>query len=97
MKAATLAPMLALAALWSSAGFGLGVLYFMTLRRSIDLYAGHGSRLVPAILTLGRFAAAVGFLGFAASYGALPLLTGFLGFLLARSAALRAAMSGQTR
>ena len=45
--------------------------------------------LVPAILTLGRFAAAVAFLGFAASHGALPLLTGFLGFLLARSAALR--------
>ncbi len=57
----------------------------------------NGSRLVPALLTLGRFAAAAGFLGVAASSGALPLLTGFLGFLLARAAALRAAMPGQTR
>lgn len=97
MTADALALMLALAALWGSAGFGLGLLYFMTLRRSVDLYAEHGSRLVPAILTLGRFAAAAGFLGVAASYGVLPLLTGFFGFLLARSATLRAAMRRQTQ
>jgi len=97
MTADALAPMLTLAAAWSAAGFGFGLLYFMTLRRSIDLYAEHRSRLVPIILTLGRLAAAIGFLGFAASYGALPLLTGFLGFLLARSATLRAAMRRQTQ
>ena len=96
MTADALAPMLALAAVWSAAGFGFGLLYFATLRRSVDLYAEHRGRLVPALLTLGRFAAAAAFLGFAVSHGALPLLTGFLGFLLARSAALRRAMRRQT-
>ena len=89
MTAEALTPMLALAAAWSAAGFGFGLLYFATLRRSTNLYAERGSRLVLAVLALGRFAAAIGFLGFAASHGTLPLLTGFLGFLLARSAALR--------
>jgi hypothetical protein len=97
MTAEALAPMLALAALWSSAGFSLALLYFMTLRHSVDLYTERGGRLVPIILALGRFAAAAGFLGLAASHGALPLLTCFLGFLVARSAALRAAMRRQTQ
>ena len=97
MTAEALAPMLALAALWSAAGFGLGLLYFITLRRGVDLYTERGGRLVPVLLAFGRVTAAAGFLGLAASHGVLPLMTGFLGFLVARSATVRAAMRRQTQ
>ena len=71
------------------AGFAFGLAYFVVLRQTVELYAaGHG-RLVPAVLTLGRLAAAVLFLAVAASIGALPLLASFIGFLLARAVALR--------
>ena len=72
------------------AGFAFGRAYFILLRRTVDFFAaGHG-RLVPAVLTFGRLGAAILFLTIAAKSGALPLLGGFMGFLLARAAALRA-------
>jgi hypothetical protein len=46
--------------------------------------------VMPAALTLGRFAAAALFFAAAARWGALPLLSAFLGFLSARGVTLRA-------
>jgi hypothetical protein len=70
------------------AGLAFGFAYFAVLRRTVDLYAaGHGL-FVPAVLTLGRFATAILFLGIAARIGALPLLSAFVGFLVARTFAL---------
>jgi hypothetical protein len=42
---------------------------------------------------LGRILGAILFLGLVAQLGSLPLLSAFLGFLLARTLALRAARS----
>ena len=72
------------------AGFAFGLAYFIMLRRTVDLFATGRSRLMPAVLTVGRLGAAILFLTIAAKSGALPLLGGFMGFLLARAAALRA-------
>ena len=72
------------------AGFAFGLAYFIMLRRTVDLFATGRSRLMPAVLTVGRLGAAILFLAIAAKSGALPLLGGFMGFLLARAAALRA-------
>jgi hypothetical protein len=82
---------LAFASIWAAAGFGFGVIYFAALRRSAELYRARGARLVPIALTLGRIAGAILFFGLAVRFGALPPLTALLGFLLARSFALRAA------
>ena len=49
----------------------------------------------PLALTLGRIAAAVAFLGFAAKFGAAPLLAAFLGFLLARAAGVARGAEGR--
>jgi hypothetical protein len=72
------------------AGLALGACYFAALRRTVALFAtGRGCR--AAALTLGRLAGAIIFFGLAARLGALPLLSSFLGLLLARMLALRSA------
>lgn len=71
------------------AGMVAGQAYFAALRQSLAGLAA-GSRLSPVLLTLGRFAGVALFLSAAAWVGALPLLGAFLGFLVARSIALRA-------
>ena len=72
------------------AGVVVGLVHFAALWRSIELYsAGRGQ--LAAALTLGRIAGTIVFLGLAARFGALPLLSSFLGFLLARTLALRVA------
>jgi N-ATPase, AtpR subunit len=90
MTAGLLASSSALTGIASLAGAGLGAGYFWALRRTTSLYAAGGGMLLPALLTLGRMAAAV--LGFtlAAKAGAAPLLAAAAGFLAARSLALRA-------
>jgi N-ATPase, AtpR subunit len=75
---------------WAAAGFGLGLAYFAALRRSVDCFAG-GNRIAPALLTLGRIAGIAVLLGLSATVGALPLLLAFLGFLGARTLAVRTA------
>jgi hypothetical protein len=80
----------AFASLWIIAGFGFGLCYFAALRRTIESCGGGRLRFVPAALTLGRIAAAIVFFGLAVRFGSLPLLTAFLGFLMARWHALRA-------
>jgi len=82
--------------LWFPAGFalaglGFGLAYFAALRRTVDLYVAGHSRFLATALTIGRLVAAVLFCGFAARFGALSLLVALLGFLAARSLALRAA------
>lgn len=69
--------------------FGLG--YFRLVRWSVSQFSNGGHWLAPTVLTLGRIAAAVGLLALAAQLGAGPLLGAFIGFLLARTIALRGA------
>lgn len=71
-------------------GLVFGLAYFMVLRLSAVLY-GAGRRLAPSALTLGRIVGAILFLGPVAQLGSLPLLSAFLGFLLARTVVLRTA------
>jgi hypothetical protein len=73
----------------SAAGLFFGLLYFAALRRAVAFDAAASGRLLPAALAALRFAAAAIFLFFAARLGALPLLTAFFGFLVARTLALR--------
>ncbi len=73
-------------------GFAFGLVYFAALRRTATLIVA-GSRVFALALTLGRIGAAILFLGLAAKLGAASLLAAFLGFLLARMVALRAARS----
>lgn len=80
----------ALAAGWMLGGLVFGLAYFAALHRTVDIFGGGQGHLLPTALTLCRLAAAILFLGLAARFGALPLLTAFLGFLLARALALRA-------
>jgi len=82
---------LALASAWAVAGFGFGLGYFAAVRRTVGFYGAGGRALVPLALTLGRIAGAIVMFGCAARFGALPLLAAFVGFLLARTLALRAA------
>jgi hypothetical protein len=78
MIAPALIPGIAVVASFVFTGLAFGLAYFAVLRRTVDLHsAGHG-----------RFA--ILFLGVAARVGTLPLLSSFIGFLLARALALRA-------
>jgi hypothetical protein len=72
-------------------GLALGLVYFQALRLTADLLAGGGGWLGPAGLTLARIVGAIIVLTFMARLGAMPLLAGFLGFLLVRMIALRSA------
>jgi hypothetical protein len=82
-------PAIAIIAFFAFAGLAFGLVYFVVLRRTVYLNAAGYGRLVPTVLTLGRLVAAILFLGVAARVGALPLLSSFMGFLLARALALR--------
>jgi len=82
---------LSLAAAWMLSGLVFGLAYFTALRWTVEVFVDGEGRLLPAVQTLGRLVAAVLFLGLATRFGALPLLTAFLGFLLARALALRVA------
>ena len=73
------------------AGLVVGLVHFAALRRTVDLYSAGRGRLAAAALTLGRIAGTIVFFCLAAKLGALPLLSSFLGFLLARTLALHAA------
>jgi hypothetical protein len=72
------------------AGLLIGLLYFAALKRSVTLFVGGKGWPGPLALTLGRIAAAASFLFVTAKLGAEPLLSGFVGFLMARAIALRA-------
>jgi N-ATPase, AtpR subunit len=74
-----------------AAGFGLGLAYFATLRRTVVIFASGRGWLGLLGLTLGRIAAAVLFLAVAAKLGAATLIAALGGLLLARTIAVRAA------
>jgi F1-F0 ATPase (N-ATPase) AtpR subunit len=71
-------------------GLGVGLIHFAALQRTVKLYSIGLVRQAVA-LTLGRVAGTIVFFGCAARLGALPLLALFLGFLVARTLALRTA------
>ncbi len=73
----------------SAAGLLFGLGYFAALRRALAFDAAGRSRLPAIALWALRFAAAALFLFSAAWLGALPLVAAFVGFLAARTIALR--------
>lgn len=73
------------------AGLVFGFIYFAALRRTVQLFTEGRTWFGPLALTLGRVGAAVVFLGLVAQFGAVSLLAVFIGFLLARTVALRVA------
>jgi hypothetical protein len=75
----------------AAVGFGLGLAYFATLRRTVVMYATGRGWFGLLALTLGRIGAAVLFLAAAAKLGAATLIAALCGFLLARTIAVRAA------
>ncbi len=81
-------PLLA-AALALVLGFGVGVVHFASLRRVTALYLEGGPLARTIALQLGRLVLLGGLLVGLAMAGALPLLAGALGVLLARQAVLR--------
>jgi hypothetical protein len=81
----------ALLAASAAAGIVFGRLYFDALRRSVAAYASTAGRARSVALTIGRIVCAVAFFAVASRLGALPLLLALLGFLAARSLALRTA------
>ena len=72
-------------------GLVFGLVYFAALLRTVELYTKGRSGFTMIALTLGRIAVAIAFFSLAARLGASPLLSSFLGFLLARMLALRVA------
>ena len=79
---------LVLASVMALSGLAYGLAYFQMLRRTADLVVGGCGWLGPAGLTLSRIAGAVVLLSFMTGLGAVPLLAGFLGFLVARAIGL---------
>jgi hypothetical protein len=67
--------------------FGLG--YFYVLKRSVTLLLQPGNRSLGIALTLGRLILAALLLWQAAHLGAMALLSGLAGFVVARFIALR--------
>jgi N-ATPase, AtpR subunit len=92
MTGPSLAAAVAIGSGAAAAGLLLGCAQFAALRRTVELY-GAGRRLAPSALTLSRLSGTIVFFGLIAQLGPLPLLSAFLGFLLARRLALRAVRS----
>jgi hypothetical protein len=80
--------------LMAAAGLASGLMYFASLKRSVNLLVIGKGWLGPVVLALGRITAAVACLFVAAKLGAAPLLAAFIGFMLARALALRAERKG---
>ena len=89
------------ASLFAAAGLVFGYGYFVSLRRTVDLYAVHRAWRRPLLWVLARVVAAALFFAVAARWstagfgpparpwGALPLLAAVAGFLIARQLAVR--------
>ena len=72
------------------AGLVFGLTYFAVMKRTVALFVRSDGWVQPLALTLARIGAVVVFLFLAAKLGAAPLLAAFIGFLIARTLALRA-------
>lgn len=73
------------------AGFVFGLAYFHAVRVTAQHLAERKGWLVPSILIAGRLGGAIILMFYLAKLGAMPLLSGFLGFLVARAFATRPA------
>jgi hypothetical protein len=74
------------AVLYGSLGLGLGILQFASLRENVRLYVEGCTRARAVLLHVARLAfAALGWLGLARLGGALALVSGLVGFLVARA------------
>jgi len=82
-----------LAATMAFIGFALGLVYFAALRRTVALFAARRGWFAPVALTLGRIGVAIIVLVLAVKLGAASLLATFVGFLLARTMAIRTTRS----
>jgi F1F0 ATPase subunit 2 len=71
-------------------GFALGLGYFASLRWTVRLFAEQRRWLGPVLLTVGRMVAAIVLLAAMAKIGVVAALAAFVGFWLARYAAVRA-------
>ena len=89
MRVASDLAAVAVVAGFAAVGVAGGLGYFAMLRESTARLVVGTGRLGAVVLTLGRLAAISALLAFAASRGAMPLLAAFLGFLVARTLALR--------
>ncbi|WP_319775346.1 ATP synthase subunit I [Breoghania sp.] len=70
-------------------GLAAGALHFASLKRVVELYTGGGPIGPTLALHIARFALIVAVLVLLALIGALPLLSGALGILIARALVLR--------
>jgi F1F0 ATPase subunit 2 len=77
--------------LLAAAGFLLGIAYFASLRRGVELAVARSAWSPYMLLALARIAATALFFTFAARWGVPSLLAPFAGFLAARQLAVRAA------
>ena len=73
------------------AGFAMGLAYFASLRRGVQLSIVSHAWLQYMLWALARTAAAALFFTFAMRWGAPALLAAFAGFLIARQLAVRGA------
>jgi len=81
--------------LFGSAGFALGIAHFVTLRANVRLYVAPGPVWQAIALNLLRIGMTVAAFATAAVFGgAIAVLAGLAGFLLARTVLVRAAWSG---
>ena len=78
-------------ALWLAAGIALGAVYLWLVARTVAALTGSGGKAPAALWLVLRMALAVGAFWVAATEGALPVLVMLLGFLIARTVAIRRA------
>ena len=79
---------------WLAAGALLGAAYLALIARSVAAIGSRAGWRAVALPAALRGILAVAALGFAAQYGALPLVLMLGGFLLARTVVLRRAREG---
>ncbi len=77
------------AAIGFAAGFAVGLVHFGSLWWNAQMFARGGRLAIAFALQIGRFALLVAVCIGLARLGALPLLSGALGLLLARGILLR--------
>lgn len=87
-------PVSVLAPAGLTAGFLLGLAHFRTLAKVTDLYLSGGSPARAIGFQLARFALLGGVLFALAMGGALPLLAGALGLVVARNVVLKQRRKG---
>ena len=91
VSAARIAAGVPLLALTAVGGALFGWCYFALLRRAVSVYLARGAAFSILASALARLAAAAAFFTVAAHRGIPSVLAAFLGFLLARTYALRTA------